>query len=122
MSAVKDVPTKEISPDPFATLDRAAFRELVERINVNNVFAIKIRDRQIMPETIPNGFKDLLARELKVPLGALIGHLNAQGQSQMQRQYYKATSKPQLDNRQTFSEAVKTSGLSEEQQRILLGF
>jgi hypothetical protein len=122
ISAEKGVPTTEIPPNPFATLDRAAFRRLVERLNVNNVFAIKLRDRQIVPETIPNRFNDLLALELKVPLGALINHLNARSQSQMPMQYYKATNKPNLDARQTFSDAVKTSGLTEEQQRFLLKF
>ena len=121
-SGDKDKQTKKTPPNPFATLDRSAFRGLVERLNVNNVFAIKLRDRQIVSETIPKGFKDLLAQELNVPFGALIDHLNAQGQSQMPRQYYKAEGKPQLDARQTFSEAVRASGLSEQQQRFLLDF
>jgi len=120
-SAGKAVPANEIPPNPFATLDRAAFRGMVQRLNVNNVFAIKLRDRQIVPETIPKKFTDRLAQELEVPPGVLMGHLYAQGQSPIQGQFYKAANKPQLDVKQTFDEAVKTSGLSDEQQKSLLG-
>jgi len=120
ISGQKAVSASEVSPNPFATLDRAAFRVLAEKLNVNNVFVIKLRDRQIVPETIPKRFTDRLAQELKVPPDILTGHLHAQGQPQIQGQYYKAAHKPQLDAKQTFSEAVKTSGLTDEQQRYLL--
>jgi hypothetical protein len=120
ISVERGVPTSEIPPNPFATLDRAAFRGMVQRLNVNTVFAIKLRDRHIVPETIPKRFTDQLAQELKVPPGVLMEHLNVQGQSQMQGQFYKAADKPQLDIKQTFCEAVKSSGLNDEQQRLLL--
>lgn len=120
ISGQKGVSPNEISSNPFATLDRAAFRVLAEKLNVNNVFVIKLRDRQVVPETIPKRFTDHLARELKVPPDILMGHLHALGQPQIQGQYYKAATKLQLDAKQTFSEAVKTSGLTDEQQRFLL--
>jgi hypothetical protein len=118
-SVQKGMPANEIPLNPFATLDRAAFRGVVQRLNVNTAFVIKLRDRQIEPETIPKKFMDHLARELEVPPGVLMNYLNARGQPQIQGQYYKATTKPQLDAKQTFSEAVKTSGLTDEQQRYL---
>jgi signal transduction histidine kinase len=121
ISGQKGVSANEISPNPFATLDRAAFRALAEKLNVNSAFIIKLRDRQIAPETIPKRFTDHLAQELKVPPDILMGHLNALGQPQIQAQYYKAADKPQWEVKQTFSDAVKTSGLSDEQQRYLLG-
>lgn len=120
ISGQKGMSANEVSPNPFATLDRAAFRVLAEKLNVNNVFVIKLRDRQIAPETIPKKFTDRLALELKVPPDILMGHLNALGQSQIQAQYYKAIDKPQWYVQQTFSDAVKTSGLSDEQQSYLL--
>lgn len=120
ISGQKGVSANKISPNPFATLDRAAFRVLAGKLNVNNVFVIKLRDRQIAPETIPKRFRDHLAQELKVPPDILMGHLHAVGQPQIQGQYYKAANKPQFDAKQTFSEAVKTSGLTDEQQRFLL--
>jgi hypothetical protein len=120
ISGQKGASANEISPNPFATLDRAAFRVLAEKLNVNNVFVIKLRDRQIVPETIPKRFANRLAQELRIPPDILMGHLHALGQPQIQGQYYKAATKPQLDAKQTFSEAVKTSGLTDEQQRFLL--
>jgi hypothetical protein len=119
VSGQKGVSANEISLNPFATLDRAAFRGVVRRLNVNTAFVIKLRDRQIVPETIPKKFTDHLAQELEVPPGVLMDYLNARGQPQIQGQYYKAANKPQLDAKQTFSEAVKTSGLTDEQQRYL---
>jgi hypothetical protein len=92
---------------------------LAEKLNVNNVFVIKLRDRQIVPETIPKRFANHLAQELRIPPDILMGYLHALGQPQIQGQYYKAATKPQLDAKQTFSEAVTTSGLSDEQQRYL---
>jgi hypothetical protein len=120
ISGQKSASANEISPNPFATLDRAAFRVLAEKLNVNNVFVIKLRDRQIVPETIPKRFANHLAQELRIPPDILMGYLHALGQPQIQGQYYKAATKPQLDAKQTFSEAVKTSGLTDEQQRFLL--
>jgi hypothetical protein len=93
---------------------------MVQRLNVNTAFAIKLRDRHIVPETIPKKFTDQLAQELEVPPGVLMEYLNVQGQSQMQGQFYKAADKPQLDIKQTFCEAAKSSGLNDEQQRLLL--
>jgi len=119
ISGQKGVSANEISLNPFATLDRAAFRGVVQRLNVNTAFVIKLRDKQIVPETIPKKFTDHLARELEVPPGVLMDYLNARGQPQIQGQYYKAANKPQLDVKQTFSEAVKTSGLTDEQQTYL---
>jgi hypothetical protein len=118
-SVQRGVPANEIPHSPFAALDRTAFRGVVQRLNVNTAFVIKLRDRQIIPETIPKKFADQLARELEVPPGVLMNYLNVRGQPQTQGQYYKAATKPQLDAKQTFSEAVKTSGLTNEQQRYL---
>ena len=120
ISGPRGVSANEISPNPFATLDRTAFRVLAKNLNVSNVFVIKLRDRQIVPETIPKRFTDRLAQELKVPPDILTGHLHALVQPQIQGQYYKASNKPQLDAKQTFNDAVKTSGLTDEQQRFLL--
>lgn len=120
ISIQEGLPINEMPSNPFAVLDRAAFRAMVQRLNVNTVFAIKLRDRQIAPQTIPKRFTEQLANELEVSPGVLMNYLNAQGQPQIQRQYYKADDKPELDVKQTFVEAVRTSGLSDEQQKLLL--
>ena len=53
----------------------------------------------------------------------MIAHLYAPQESVAAgRQLYKAEGKPTATARQSFEEAVKTSGLSEEQQRRVLSF
>jgi hypothetical protein len=105
--------------NPFAALDRAALRALGARLNANTVFVMKLRDRQIALETIPHGFKTRLAEELRAPLDVVVAHFA--GQSELATAtHYKADRKPETGPKQTFKEAVRSSGLSEDQQSHLL--
>ena len=106
--------------NPFAALDRSAFRSLAERLDVTPVFMLKLRDRQIDPDTIPDGFHQRVADELMAPLDVVVAHFSAQQQVQGRSQYFKADQKPEVGARQTFEEAVRSSGLSQNQQRKLL--
>jgi len=49
-------------------------------------------------------------------------HLCSATEVSTDRQFFKAEGKPRATGRQTFEEAVRNSGLSEEQQRRLLSF
>ena len=109
--------------NPFAGLSRTEFRALAERIRVNTAFVIKLRDRQIDPETIPDDFKRLVADELGVPVNLLADHFAATTrESGASRQFYKAEDKPKDDQRQSFADAVRNSGLTDEAQRRLFSF
>jgi len=109
--------------NPFATLDRQDFRSLVSRLNISNVFLSKLRDRTIEPISIPKAYCRHLAEEMDKDAEAMNAHLFAPQESVAAgRQLYKAEGKPALTARQSFEEAVKTSGLSEEQQRRVLSF
>ncbi len=105
--------------NPFAALDRTAFRGLATRLHANSVFIAKLRDRQIDPETITEGFQQRLASEMSVPLELLAAHFAAQPEGQFP-QHLKADRKPEVPGRQAFYEAVRTSGLTEQQQRSLM--
>ena len=52
--------------NPFTALDRAAFRGLANRLNVNTLFVAKLRDRQIDLNTMTTGFRKRVADELGV--------------------------------------------------------
>ena len=105
--------------NPFSSLDRAELRALGARIGANTVFVLKLRDRQIEPETIPEGFTRCLATEMQAPVGVVIAHFA--GRPTIARiAHYKAERKPEAGKKQTFEEAVRASGLSDEQQRHLL--
>lgn len=109
--------------NPFAALDRQGFRSLVLQLDVNSAFLSKLRDRTIEPISIPKAYCRHLAQEMDEDAEAMVAHLYAPQESVAAgRQLYKAEGKPAATARQSFEEAVKTSGLSEEQQRRLLSF
>jgi hypothetical protein len=105
--------------NPFAALDRTAFRGLANRLDVSTLFVAKLRDRQIDPNTMTTGFRKRVANELRVPLDVIVAHFAARPEAQ-RRQFYKAEQKPTAVARQSFEEAVRSSGLTEEQQRHLM--
>jgi hypothetical protein len=109
--------------NPFAALDRQEFRALVSQLDVNSAFLSKLRDRTIEPISIPKAYCQHLAQEMDEDADAMAAHLYAPQESVVAgRPLYKAEGKPAATARQSFEEAVKTSGLSEEQQRKLLSF
>jgi len=109
--------------NPFAALDRQGFRALASRLDINSAFLSKLRDRTIEPISIPKTYCRHLAEEMDEETEAMAAHLYAPQESVAAgRQLYKAEGKPAATARQSFEEAVKTSGLSEEQQRRLLSF
>ncbi|MCY3665339.1 MAG: hypothetical protein OXH81_06755 [Gemmatimonadetes bacterium] len=116
-------PSPEVAdaPNPFAELSRAAFRALADRIGVNTVFVVKLRDHQIKPDTIPSSFLRCLADALNTPLDLVTAYLAAPS-TITSRQFYKADDKPDDSRQQSFVEAVKNSELSEDQQHQLLSF
>jgi len=105
--------------NPFAALDRMAFRGLANRLNVTTLFVAKLRDRQIDPGTITTGFRSHVANELSVPVDVVVAHFAAQAEIQA-RQFYKSEQKPTAITRESFEEAVRNSGLTEEQKQRLM--
>ncbi len=116
-------PSPEVAdaPNPFAELSRAAFRALADGIGANTVFVAKLRDRQIEPDTIPSSFLQCLADALNTPISLVTAYFAAPS-TNTSRQFYKAADKPDSNQRQSFVEAVKSSGLSDDQQHQLLSF
>lgn len=105
--------------NPFLGLSRDEFRSLAERVGANPVFVTKLRDRQIVASTIPARFRSKLADEMEVPLELVIAHLEA-SPVVPQGQFYKSVGKPHNVTQQTFTEAVRGSGMSKDQQDALL--
>ena len=117
------VPSPEVAdaPNPLAELSREEFRTLADRIGANTVFVAKLRDRQVKPDTIPRRFLQYLADALDIALDLLNAHFAAPS-TNLAHQFYKADDKPDGNQQQSFVEAVKSSGLNEDQQRQLLRF
>lgn len=104
--------------NPFASLDRARFRRFAQQLDASAVFVSKLRDRQIELATMSTGFLSRVAELLGTGIDRVRTHLK--GPPLASAQFYKADGKPEAKTRQTFAEAVRTSNLSEAQQRRLL--
>ena len=106
--------------NPFANLDRKTFRQLARDLNANVVFVCKLRDRQIDPKTMSQGFLQVLADKMKVVGDTLEGFFVGGGRPVAQPQFFKADQRPEGNLQQSFEEAVRGSDLSEEQQQHLM--
>ena len=107
--------------NPFKRLSTNEFKQLVNKLGVNAAFVTKLRDRQIAPEEMTDGFLEEVAEKLNVPTDVLVAHFTApQSSVSVGRQFFKATEKPNAGKRQSFVEAVRSSGLSEHQQKRLM--
>jgi hypothetical protein len=106
--------------NPFASLDTAALRNFGTSMGANTVFAIKLRDRNIELETMTKGFRRHIADKAHVPLDTIVAHLAGPSVMPM-AVHYKANEKPVAGKKQSLEEAVRSSGLTLEQQKFLLG-
>jgi hypothetical protein len=106
----------------FADMDRARFRAVASSLHANNTFMIKLRDRTIDPDSVTSrtGFCRKVAGEIGEPVDLIIAHFRGP-QVIARGQHYKSDKKPAVTGRETFEEAVRSSGLSDEQQAYLLG-
>lgn len=108
--------------NPLSNLSRDEFCGFADRLGVNPLFASKLRDRLIDPATIVTrpGFCQAAADAAFVPIDVMVAHFK--GPSEISRQaHYKSEGKPVVGAQQAFEEAVRKSGLTEDQQRHLLG-
>lgn len=111
--------------NPFADLSRAEMRRVVRGMDANSAFVAKLRDGQILSETMSVGFKEHVVEVMdevaSVPKEVVYGHLAGETEAAgASPQFYKAASRPETGRQQTFAEAVESSGLTAEQQRRLL--
>lgn len=114
--AAKAAPAVE---NPFATLTRSEMRALARRLHANTVFIMKLRDRLIRGDTMTDGFLRRLADALGVRLETVVAHVAAPAYVPS-RAHFKADTKPEAGEKQTFEEAVRSCGLTPAQQQALL--
>ncbi len=106
--------------NPFSGLSRQEFRDLAARLDTTTLFVSKLRDREIEPDTMTDGFREYAAAEMNVPVELLTAHLDAMHGNTVPARFHQADGKPSHGERQTFEEAVRSSDMSEEQQRKFL--
>jgi hypothetical protein len=105
--------------NPFATLNRSAMRALAQRLHANTVFVMKLRDRLIAGDTMTESFLRRIADELGILREHIVAHFAAPASIQSSA-HFKADTKPAAGEKQTFEEAVRSCGLTPEQQHFLL--
>lgn len=107
--------------NPFSGLSRQEFRDLAARLDTTTLFLSKLRDRGIEPSTMTAGFRQYAAAVINEPVEILSRHFDAmRGNAGAPATFHKADGKPAHGERQTFEEAVRSSGMSEQQQRKFL--
>jgi hypothetical protein len=116
----KGVQTVVKPQSPFASWERSQLREFGVRLGANTVFAMKVRDCLIEPDTMTLGFKQHVAEAAKAPLELIIAYF-AGGSRLASQTHFKADKKPEVGKRQTFDEALRTSQLTDQQQAFLKG-
>ena len=105
--------------NPFARLTRSEIRALAQRLHANTVFIMKLRDRLITSDTMTEGFLRRIADELGVLLETVMAHFAAPAYVP-RGAHFKADTKPEAGEKQTFEEAVRSCGLTPEKQTSLL--
>ncbi len=105
--------------NPFAAMGREELRGFARNVNVNLPFVMKLRDRQIHADTIPDKFTQRVSKELDVPLDLVVAHFQAPPEIRVSARF-KSDEKPEANLKQTFEEAVRTSALTPQQQESLL--
>jgi hypothetical protein len=105
--------------NPIKALSPQDFKRVVREADLSPAFVMKLRDRQIVPETIPISFTRGFATTLRVPTELLLAHLSAKPAQNTAGMYFKATEKPVLQPQETFEAAVRSSLSPEQQERLL---
>jgi hypothetical protein len=105
--------------NPFHGLTVADLDELAKRIHANRTFVVKLRDSQIATDTMTMGFKRKVAEELHAPLDLVVAHF-ARPQQIRSNLRLKAAGKPKARPKQSFTVAVRNSGLTPDQQAWLI--
>ena len=106
-------------PNVFAGFSGAAFPRLAARLDVTPLFLIKMKDGLIEAARFPRAFSKLVADEVGHEVDLIIASLGRP--SAIPRgMMAKSDGKPEAGAKQSFEEAVATSGLTPEQQERLL--
>jgi hypothetical protein len=105
--------------DPFALRSTEQMQVVIMRLDASPLFVMRLRDRGIDAATMTAGFIRRVAEALEEPETVVCAHFAAPAQMQL-RALYKSDITPSAGQKLSFEEAVRTSGLSLEQQARLL--
>jgi hypothetical protein len=104
--------------NPFAQLQPAAFKSIARRLDISNLFLIRVRERAIDAATIPWRFVRRLADELGATVEAVSAYLHSPP-TITSSQSFRSNVKPEVAAQMPFEQAIETSQLKPAQKEAL---
>lgn len=104
--------------NPFAQLTPTAFKAMAKRLDISNLFLIRVRERAIDAATIPGRLVQRLADELGATADAVSAYLGSPP-AMVSSQSFRSNVKPAVAAQISFEQAVETSQLKPAQKEAL---
>lgn len=104
--------------NPFSKLNPSAFKSIAKKLDVSNLFLIRLRDRAVSAASIPAQFVQGLAAELGATAAAVTAYLRSPP-AMVSGHSFRSSVKPELAEQITFLQAIETSQLTPAQQAAL---
>lgn len=104
--------------NPFAQLQPTAFKSIARKLDISNLFLIRVRERAIDASTIPRRFIQKLAAELGATAEAVSDYLRS-APTMASSQSFRSHVKPEVGAQIPFEKAVETSQLTPTQKEAL---
>jgi hypothetical protein len=104
--------------NPFAQLTPTAFKSMAKRLDISNLFLIRVRERAIDAATIPGRLVQRLAAELGATADAVSAYLGSPP-AMVSSQSFRSNVKPAVAAQISFEQAVETSQLKHAQKEAL---
>lgn len=120
MTSENPIATDKRTPrNPFSSLTREQTRIVMTRLDVSPLFFMRLRDCEISAETMTPGFIRHVAEGTDEPEALVVAHFSGAAQIQSHVRF-KSEVIPTVQPKISFAEAVRSSGLTPEQQARLL--
>lgn len=107
--------------NPFAQLNPTAFKATAKRLDISNLFLIRLRERAIDAATIPGRFVQRLAAELGATADVVSAYLRSPA-AMVSSQSFRSNVKPEVAAQISFEQALETSQLTPAQKAALQTF
>jgi hypothetical protein len=104
--------------NPFAQLTPTAFKSMAKRLDISNLFLLRVREREINPAAIPGRLVQRLAAELGATADAVSAYLGSPP-AMVSSQSFRSNVKPAVVAQISFEQAVETSQLKPAQKEAL---
>lgn len=104
--------------NPFAKINPTSFKSLAKRLDISNLFLIRLRDRAIEPITIPMRFIERIATEMQVTADTISAFFNSSPSLTLNNSL-RTSFETKVVTQISFEEAIETSQLTESQKNML---